>query len=125
MSGIVSAQAAELVLFEASDCEWCEAWDEEIGKIYPLTDEARIAPLRRVDIYETRPDDLTHIRPVMFTPTFVLMEDGQEIGRILGYPGEDFFWGLLQMELAKLPGDPLKLTRLAEPEAETPQKQGD
>jgi len=24
-----------------------------------------------------------------------LLEDGTEIGRIEGYPGEDFFWGLL------------------------------
>jgi len=31
----------------------------------------------------------------LFTPTFVLMQDGVEIGRIEGYPGEDFFWGLL------------------------------
>jgi hypothetical protein len=24
------------------------------------------------------------------------MEDGQEISRIEGYPGEDFFWGVLE-----------------------------
>lgn len=110
-----TAQAAELVLFEAADCEWCEAWNREIGGIYPLTEEAKIAPLRRVDIYEERPADLTKIRAIIFTPTFVLMENGQEVGRILGYPGEDFFWGLLQMELAKLPDDPTRMTRLAEP----------
>ncbi len=33
---------------------------------------------------------------MLFTPTFVLFDDGREIGRIEGYPGEDFFWGLLQ-----------------------------
>jgi hypothetical protein len=32
---------------------------------------------------------------VNFTPTFVLLVDGVERNRIEGYPGEDFFWGLL------------------------------
>jgi hypothetical protein len=117
--------AAELVLFEAADCEWCETWDREIGEIYPLTEEAKIAPLRRVNIYETRPTDLTHIRAIRFTPTFVLIDDGREVGRILGYPGEEFFWGLLQMELAKLPDDDPRVTRLGEPAGEPETKQGE
>ena len=33
-------------------------------------------------------------RPV-FTPTFVLVEDGKELGRIEGYAGDEFFWFLL------------------------------
>jgi hypothetical protein len=36
------------------------------------------------------------MKPTRFTPTFVLVADGREVGRITGYPGEDFFWGLLQ-----------------------------
>ena len=36
------------------------------------------------------------VSPIRFTPTFVLVDDGREIGRIEGYPGEDFFWGLLE-----------------------------
>jgi hypothetical protein len=31
------------------------------------------------------------------------VENGKEVGRIRGYPGEDFFWGLLQLLLKKLP----------------------
>ena len=34
--------------------------------------------------------------PVRFTPTFVLVDGDREIGRIEGYPGEDFFWGRLE-----------------------------
>ena len=96
------AGAAELVMFESQGCTWCEAWDEDVGSIYPKTGEARVAPLRRVDLDEPRPDDLTGIRAVIYTPTFVLMEDGREVGRILGYPGEEHFWGLLGMELKKI-----------------------
>ncbi len=89
-------------MFESPACPWCEAWDEEVGVIYGLTDEARIAPLRRVDVDDPLPEDLAGIRAVVYTPTFVLVEDGEEVGRILGYPGEAFFWGLLGIELGKL-----------------------
>lgn len=34
-------------------------------------------------------------RKVVFTPTFILVEDGNERARLEGYPGEDFFWPLL------------------------------
>lgn len=89
------AQSYELVMIEERGCAWCARWNEEIGPIYPKTAESAFAPLRRIDLNEPRPDDLTFARPVSFTPTFVLVEDGAELGRIEGYPGEDFFWMLL------------------------------
>lgn len=97
------ARAAELVMFESATCGWCERWHEEIGPVYPNTDEARCAPLRRVDIHEPRPADLQAVPPVVYTPTFALVEDGHEVGRLVGYAGEDFFWPLLADQLAKLP----------------------
>ena len=99
----ITAQAAELVMFEQDACEWCEAWEEDIGVIYGKTPEGKQAPLRRVDIFSDRPSDLVWLRGARFTPTFVLIEDGREIGRIDGYPGEDFFWGLLGKMLQGLP----------------------
>ena len=36
------------------------------------------------------------------TPLFVLVDNGREIGRIRGYPGEDNFWGLLGALIKKL-----------------------
>jgi len=94
--------SAELVMFESDSCEWCEIWHQEIGPIYPKTAEGRLAPLRRIDIADDVPRDLAKLRPASFTPTFVLMENGKEITRILGYPGEDFFWGLLEEALIKI-----------------------
>lgn len=92
-----------LVMFEQQNCEWCAAWFSEIGPIYPLTAEGKRAPIRRVDIHDPMPDDLAHIEGSRFTPTFVLVHDGQEVGRIRGYPGEDFFWGLLDQLMQRLP----------------------
>jgi len=93
----------QLIMFEQENCEWCEVWTEEIGPIYPKTTEGKRAPIRRVDIHYPMPQDLSHIESSRFTPTFVLMHKGEEIGRIRGYPGEDFFWGLLDQMMRKLP----------------------
>ena len=85
----------QLVLIEEQGCMWCEKWDEEIAEVYPKTTEGKRAPLRRIDIHDTLPDDLKFSLQLNFTPTFVLFVHGVETGRIEGYPGEDFFWGLL------------------------------
>lgn len=86
---------AQLVMVEEHGCAWCERWNTEIAPIYPKTSEGRIAPLRRIDLREAPPPDLEFARAYVFTPTFVLMVDNKEVGRIEGYPGEDFFWALL------------------------------
>lgn len=96
------ALSAELIMFEQAGCAWCKRWNEEIGPAYPNTDEGRIAPLRRVDINKPVPEDLSNIRIERFTPTFVLVENGQEIGRMRGYQGDEFFWFLLDDMLKKL-----------------------
>ena len=92
-------RAAELLMFEEKWCSWCERWDAEIGPIYPKTAEGKVAPLQMVDLADPLPKDITFTRSLRFTPTFVLVIDGQEVNRIEGYPGEDFFWGLLGMML--------------------------
>ena len=94
--GIPSARAeAVLLMFEQDGCYWCGRWDDEIAHIYPKTEEGRIAPLRRIDIDDDLPDGIDVTPRPVFTPTFVLIDDGHEVYRIEGYPGEDFFWGLL------------------------------
>jgi len=96
------AIAAELIMLEQPGCSWCERWNEEIGIAYPLTWEGRVAPLRRVDITQPWPQDLGYVAEDFYTPTFVLVENGRETSRLRGYPGDNFFWPLLDEMLAKL-----------------------
>lgn len=97
---------ASLLMVEQAFCEWCEAWDRDVGVIYAKTEEGRAAPLRRLDISAPVPEDVTLATGTRFTPTFVLLHQGREIGRIEGYPGEHFFWPLLNQLLEKLPPHP-------------------
>jgi protein-disulfide isomerase len=87
-----SVRAAELVYFNSPACGVCERWDQEVGVIYDKTDEARRLPLRSVSVHDEKPVDLAHIKGVTFTPTFVVVEEGREVGRIVGYISDYFFW---------------------------------
>lgn len=100
-----AVQAAELVMFEAKGCPYCARWNAEIGKAYAKTEEGARLPLRRVDLDEPRPEDLKDIGGIRFTPTFVAIEQGREIGRIVGYLGEDQFYGMLGKIIVRLDED--------------------
>jgi hypothetical protein len=52
--------------------------------VYDLTEEGKRAPLRRVELSDPMPDDVTVHGQAHFTPTFILLRDGAEIGRIEG-----------------------------------------
>lgn len=96
------ARAAELLMFELDGCPWCRMWHKEVGPGYPLSPEGQRAPLRIVDIRAPLPPGLVLDKPVTSSPTFVLVEQNREVGRITGYPGADFFWPLLDELISKL-----------------------
>lgn len=91
----------ELLMIEQPGCIWCARWNEEIAPIYPKTSEALVAPLRRLQLREPVPPDVTLARPAVYTPTFVLLVDGVEASRIEGYPSADFFWAFLAEMIQK------------------------
>lgn len=99
----LESPAAELVMLEEAGCSYCEQWDEEVGVVYYKTAEGRRLPLRRVNIHDPLPKDLAYLVKGGYSPTFVVVDKGREIGRIRGYPGEDFFWGLLGELIKRLP----------------------
>lgn len=96
-------RAAELVMFDDPGCSWCRLWHAEIGPGYPHTPEGKQAPLRRVHIRDQATAGVELASPVRGTPTFVLADNGREVGRIVGYPGSDFFYPRLAELLQRLP----------------------
>lgn len=103
VASVNKVEAAELVMFEEPGCPWCARWEREVGEAYRNSDEGHLAPLRRMDISQARRSGIRLAAAVAVTPTFVLVEDGAEVGRIVGYPGADFFWGMIGALFARLP----------------------
>lgn len=95
-----AAQALLLYVREAS-CPYCRLWDKQIGPIYPRSAEARRAPLREIDRRDPVLGRVGLASPIIYTPTFVLLIDSRERGRIEGFAGEDFFWGQLERLLLR------------------------
>ncbi len=87
-----------LVMVETTSCIYCIRWHQEVGPGYTRSAEGAFAPLQRLNLGDP---GLSHIKNLRYTPTFVLLDGEREIGRIVGYPGADFFWGLLADLLAK------------------------
>jgi hypothetical protein len=96
LGAALPATAAELVMYRRAGCPYCLAWDREIGPIYPKTDIGKKTPLRQVHLDRGKDASVELKSPIRFTPTFVVVEDGKEKARIEGYPGEFFFWGVLE-----------------------------
>ena len=99
------AAASELVMFERDGCLWCQRWNKDVGAVYDKAEEAKRLPLRRVNL-DRQHAGFTLKEPVRYTPTFVVVDDGAEIGRITGYINAESFWGLLGALLGKLPPAP-------------------
>jgi hypothetical protein len=100
------SNAAELVMFEQGGCVWCARWNRDVGPVYDKTAEAKLLPLRRVNIGQQAAAGIALDAPVRYTPTFVVVDNGREIGRITGYINDGAFWGLLDALEAKLEAAP-------------------
>ena len=104
VAGPSTAVGQQLLMFESDACSWCLQWHEEVGDAYEKSAEGRKLPLRRVDLYGNPPAGIQLSEPVRYTPTFVVVNDGREVGRITGYPGEANFWGLLNALIERIEG---------------------
>ena len=100
-AGANAAGKLQLVMFDRVGCPWCAKWDAEVGEVYHKTWEGERAPLRRLSMHPPYPSDLSFITNIIYSPTFVLVRDRQEIGRIVGYPGEAHFYVQLSQLLEK------------------------
>ncbi len=111
LAGVVRAQQAQpqskidiatapavLVMISDPGCPYCARWEREVAPGYVASDDGKLAPLVRRDRHDR---DIAFIPRVVFSPTFVMLVHGREVGRIVGYGGADLFW----MQLAALMED--------------------
>ncbi len=94
----VATAPAVLVMISDPGCPYCARWEKEVAPGYEAGEDAKIAPLVRR--FRHAPD-IAFIERVVYSPTFVMLVRGREVGRIVGYGGADLFW----MQLAGLMED--------------------
>lgn len=95
------AAGLELYMIEQRGCVYCGKWEHEVAEAYANSPEGARAPLRRLDLRAAVPEGVTFASRPVFTPTFILVEDGTELGRIEGYLSAAFFWEYLGVLLEK------------------------
>lgn len=88
-----SGDRVTLLMVEQPGCRFCAKWNADIGPAYEQSVEGKFAPLMRV---QRDAKVLQNLKPVVFTPTFIVMSGSNEVGRITGYPGRDYFWSELR-----------------------------
>lgn len=94
----IAAGGVRLIMVEQDGCRYCIEWDREIAPKYPKSAEGRFAPLQRAKRGDAT---LKTFNPVIYTPTFLVVRNGEEVGRVTGYAGQMFFYEELDEQLAK------------------------
>ncbi|MGL1919780.1 MAG: thioredoxin family protein [Hyphomicrobiales bacterium] len=93
-SYFITAQAAELLMFEHVGCVQCKLFKKETLADYQASKFAKDMPIRSIVANDPDPfKGLTDIKgaPFYYSPTFILVQDGKELVRIRGYAGKKAF----------------------------------
>jgi hypothetical protein len=94
----IASAPAVLVMIGDPGCPYCARFDREVAPGYRASEDGRLVPLVRRNRHDA---DIAFIPRIVYSPTFVMLIRGREIGRIVGYGGADIFW----MQVAALLAD--------------------
>ena len=97
----VRPSPVELIVFEHPDCQFCRVFRRDVLPRYQEAPTANRAPIRFIDIERTETASLRLRGGIHVVPTFVLMEDGREVDRIVGYWAPENFFKMLSYMLAR------------------------
>ena len=85
-----------LIYVYSPECGACRQFDGEVGAIYPKTNESLALPMERVliDDWQAKRHQLVECASaaVIGTPTFLQIQNCQELDRITGYSDAELFW---------------------------------
>jgi thioredoxin-related protein len=95
------ARKVEVLVFEHADCIYCRVFRRDVLPRYRETVRTNAAPMRFVDIVKSDASALGLNSRIDTVPTAVVMRDGREVDRIVGYWGPANFLQLLSHILAR------------------------
>ena len=97
----IAIASTRLVMVTSDHCPFCQAWERDVGVLYDKSPYAPSLPLKRVDIGSAMPEGVSLQSPVLGTPTFLIIHNGQEIDRQRGYDNAEMFWWWLSDHAAE------------------------
>ena len=102
-TGALPADSLKLVVIEADGCIFCEIFRSDVLPAYEASEQGKSMPVQFVDINDM---DTTHLEfkgAVDIVPTFIVVKDRREVGRISGYVGPENFFHSINYLLASAP----------------------
>ena len=87
------ARAMDLIMFEGPSCGTCKLFKREVLPIYAASPAGKVFPLWVVEMGSKLSFRIN--QPVTFTPTFVWVDNGVEVGRFSGYFGKAQFFNIV------------------------------
>lgn len=98
--------APVLIYIYSPECGACRQFDHEVAPIYNKTDESIALPLERVlvDDWQANRHQLVECASaeVIGTPTFLQIQNCQELDRITGYSEAELFWLALRRMMNRI-----------------------
>jgi thioredoxin-related protein len=96
-----AAADARLIMVTSEHCPYCQAWERDVGAVFNKSPYAAKLPLTRVEIGSKIPKNILLKKPIIGTPTFLIIRNGQEIDRQRGYVDEEIFYWWLSEHMAE------------------------
>ena len=93
----------ELIVMEAEGCTYCDLFRRDVLPSYQASERAKDMPIRFLDINDATAEELGLDSPVDIVPTFVVLKDHKEVGRIPGYVGPEFFFHSINHLISSAP----------------------
>jgi thioredoxin-related protein len=90
-----STTRIEILVFEVNRCVYCRIFRRDVLPKYERSLRAKKAPIRFINVSQTDVTPLKLSAPLTMAPTVVVMQDGQERGRITGYMGPEPFFHMV------------------------------
>lgn len=97
----IAVAESRLIMITSDHCFFCQAWEFDVGSVYYKSPYAATLPLDRVEIGSKMPRGVTLQKPIVGTPTFLIIHNDQEVDRQSGYIDADMFWWWLSEHTAK------------------------
>ncbi len=95
------ASVYELVVFEADGCVYCENFRSDVLPLYRESTLGREIPIRFVNVSRSDETRMGLTYAITIAPTVVLMSQGREVDRIIGYTGPFNFLKLVNFMLGR------------------------